>query len=92
MKAHVMAWHDTETNDYRALVDCVREDEYRTPGGAACGDSVAHVGMWVMAIIADLGVADEDVHTTNLGEMSGPSFAAVRAKAALVDMQTQGAI
>ncbi len=45
-----------------------------------------------MAIIADLGVADEDVHTTNLGEMSGPSFAAVRAKAALVDMQTQGAI
>jgi hypothetical protein len=88
--AHVMAWHDTERNDYRALVDLVREDGYRVPGGAAVGVDTVRLGDWVMAIIADL--APDDVRTTQLGDMRRPSFAAVRAAAALQDMQGQGAI
>jgi hypothetical protein len=89
--AHVMAWHDPESGDYRALIDLVRPDGHRTPGGAACGATEQRCGEWITAIILDLGVDDEDIETTNLGEMSRPSFAAVRAKAALVDMQRQGA-
>ena len=90
MIAHVMAWHDTERNDYRALVDLVDGEGYRTPAGAARGGDTVKLGDWVMAIIADL--APDEVRTTQLGDMRRPSFAAVRAAAALQDMQGQGAI
>lgn len=93
MKAHVMAWYDPTSKLHKALIDIVYAEGGRSPGGAAQDANSVELGNRIIGTLATLGFTDDkDIQTTMLGEMSRPSFAAVRASAALQDMQGQGAV
>ena len=85
MIAHVMAWHNTANGEDYALVDIEREDEPTQPFQAARGIT------WIKSLAAEIErvYPGTEIRATNCGEMSEPSFEAVRTKALFVD--TKGA-
>ena len=82
MTALIIAWHDKDRGDYRALVDTIDADGGRHPYTAARANDSTTLGNSVNAILADMDPKPSDVQTFNLGVVEHkPSFLTVRSLA-----------